>query len=160
MVSDLDLVGFFYYPSLVSVGAGIGDVGFSGGKLGRYVYQLEKSGWSLSPSFSGGLHPPLGDSLSGKPELLVDAPDPLLSGDVMATGHLDRLVPTNLSLQKMGIEKKYLQSSNEVFRKIFTLMQKWRLFLKPGNAKYMDAKVQIMKECLETFGKLTKRHGS
>jgi hypothetical protein len=42
LVSDLDLVGFFYYPSLVSVGAGIGDVRFSGRKLGRYVYQLEK----------------------------------------------------------------------------------------------------------------------
>jgi hypothetical protein len=42
LVSDLDLIGFFYYPSLVSVGAGIGDVRFSGRKLGRYVYQLEK----------------------------------------------------------------------------------------------------------------------
>jgi hypothetical protein len=38
------------------------------------------------------LHPLLGDSLSGEPGLLVEAPNPLLSGDVMATGHLDRSV--------------------------------------------------------------------
>jgi hypothetical protein len=35
-------------------------------------------------------------------------------------------------------------------------MQKWRLLLKPGDAKYMDGKVQRMKEWLETFWKLTK----
>jgi hypothetical protein len=45
-------------------------------------------GWSLSPT----LHPLLGDLLSGEPGLLVEAPNPLLSSDVMATGHLDRSV--------------------------------------------------------------------
>jgi hypothetical protein len=34
----------------------------------------------------------VGDLLFGEPGLLVEAPDPLLSGDVMATCHLDRPV--------------------------------------------------------------------
>jgi hypothetical protein len=53
-------------------------------------------------------------------------------------------------------DREEIQSSNDGFRKIFSFMQKWRLLLKPGDAKYMDGKVQRMKEWLETFWKLTK----
>ncbi|CAN6320114.1 unnamed protein product [Urochloa humidicola] len=83
-------VGFFItsggFPALVG-GDGARFVylgGFFGGCF-RFFYQLEKSGWLPSTTSSGGLLPLPGDSLSGAPGLLViEAPDPLLSGDVMA----------------------------------------------------------------------------
>jgi hypothetical protein len=78
--------------SLVFVGTGI-VAGFSGGFLGRYVYQLVKSGWSFAPTFSGGFLPLRGGLLAGVLGMLVvEAPDSLLSGDAMAPGHLVRPV--------------------------------------------------------------------
>jgi hypothetical protein len=58
------------------------------------LYQLDgKSGWFSSSTASGGLFPLLGDSWSGAPVLLViEVPDPLLSGDVLVVGHLAWLV--------------------------------------------------------------------
>ena len=53
-LAALDLVGFSFYPSLVSVDICI-DAGFSSESLGRHVYQhAEKSGWLLFPTYSGG----------------------------------------------------------------------------------------------------------
>jgi hypothetical protein len=65
----------------------------AGGKR-TVLYQLAgKSGWFSSSTISGGLFPLLGDSSSGAPGLLViEAPDPLLCDDVLAVGHLARLV--------------------------------------------------------------------
>jgi len=62
--------------------------------LAGYVYQLEKSGWFSFPTVSGGFLPTAWDvSSSGAPGLLlIEAPDPLLSGDVMAFSHFGRLV--------------------------------------------------------------------
>lgn len=37
---------------------------------------------------------------------------------------------------KMGIEKRFLSSSNEVFYKFFTFLQKWRILLKDGDARF------------------------
>ena len=51
VVSVPDPDRFFYCPSLVLVGAG---AGVYGGDLWRFVYQIEKSGWCLDPTFSGG----------------------------------------------------------------------------------------------------------
>jgi hypothetical protein len=52
-----------------------------------------KSGRSSSPSFSGGFLPLRGVPLSGELGLsVVVTPDALFSGDVMAIGHLLRLV--------------------------------------------------------------------
>jgi hypothetical protein len=54
-------------------------------------YQLVRSGWFSVPTSSGGLLPLPGVSSSGVSGLLVvEAPDPSFSGDVMATGHLPR----------------------------------------------------------------------
>jgi len=36
----------------------------------------------------------------------------------------------------MGIEKRFLSSSNEVFCKFFTFLQKWRILLKDGDARF------------------------
>ena len=60
----------------------------------HYVYQLEKSGWFSFPTVSGGFLPIARDvSSSGVPGLLViEVPDPLLSGDVIAFSHLVRHV--------------------------------------------------------------------
>jgi hypothetical protein len=65
----------------------------AGGKK-TVLYQLDgKSGWFSSSTASGGLFPLLGDSSSGASGLLViEASDPLLSGDVLAVGHLAWLV--------------------------------------------------------------------
>ena len=51
----------------------------------RFAYRLAgKSGWFSSPTTSGGLLPLLGDSSSGVQGLLViEAPDPLYTGDVI-----------------------------------------------------------------------------
>ncbi|CAN6314273.1 unnamed protein product [Urochloa humidicola] len=59
------------------------------GCLVRLVYQLaEKSGWFSSTTASGGFLPLLDDSSLGTPGLLViEAPDPLLSGDVFRPVH-------------------------------------------------------------------------
>jgi len=78
-----------YDPSLFFVGTGT-DAGFSDGILGRYVYQLVKSGWSIAPTFSGGFFRLRGGLLAGVS--VVEAPGSQLSGDAMATGHLVRPV--------------------------------------------------------------------
>ena len=63
----------------------------AGGKFGRSAYQLtEKLGWDLCTTASGGFFSLLGISSSGEPELLViEAPDLLFAGEVMASGHPD-----------------------------------------------------------------------
>jgi len=49
-----------------------------------------KSGWDLCTIAPGGFFSLLEISSSGEPELLViEAPDPLFVGEVMASGHLD-----------------------------------------------------------------------
>jgi hypothetical protein len=53
-----------YDPSLFFVDTGT-DAGFSGRILGRYVYQLVKSGWSFASTFSGGFLPLRGGLLVG-----------------------------------------------------------------------------------------------
>jgi hypothetical protein len=62
LVTALDLVEFFCCPFFVFVGV---STGVSGGALGRFVYQLERSGWFLVPTYSGGLHPLLGVLYTG-----------------------------------------------------------------------------------------------
>jgi hypothetical protein len=80
------------HPSLVFVGTGT-NARFSDGFLGRYVYQLVKSGWSFAPTYSGGFLPLWGVLLAGVLGMLVVvAPSSLLSGDVMAACHLVRPV--------------------------------------------------------------------
>jgi hypothetical protein len=82
----------FDVPSLCSVGTGT-VVGLSGGFLGRYVFQLEKSGWSFAPTVSGGLLPLRGILLAGVSGLsVVVVSGPQLSGVAMAFGHLFRTV--------------------------------------------------------------------
>jgi len=63
---------------------GHGDVRSIGSPL-SFAYRLAgKSGWFSSPTTSGGLLPLLGDSSSDVPGLLViEAPDPLYTGDVI-----------------------------------------------------------------------------
>ena len=79
---------FFYCPSLVLVGAG---AGVYGGDLWRFVYQIEKSGWCLDPTFSGGLHPLLGVFFSGMLGLTLPAASvTFFAGEEMAYGHLPR----------------------------------------------------------------------
>jgi hypothetical protein len=79
-------------PSLCSVCTGT-VAGLSGGILGGYVFQLEKSGWSFAPTISGGLLPLRGVLLAGVSGLsVVMASGPQLSGDAMAFGHLFRPV--------------------------------------------------------------------
>jgi hypothetical protein len=85
----------------------------AGGKR-TILYQLaEKSGWFSSSTASGGLFPLLGDSSSGAPGLLViEAPDPLLSDDVLAVGHLARPSATGTTgrnLQGLGCNLFYFQ---------------------------------------------------
>jgi hypothetical protein len=61
-----------YDPSLFFVGT---DAGFYRGILGRYVYQLVKSGWSFAPTFSGGFLPLRGGLLAGVSGMsVVEAP--------------------------------------------------------------------------------------
>jgi hypothetical protein len=80
------------HPSLIFVGTDT-VAGFSGGFLGRYVYQLVKSGWSFAPTFSGGFLPLRGGLLASVLGMsVVEAPGSLLSGDAMDAGHLVRLV--------------------------------------------------------------------
>jgi hypothetical protein len=79
-------------PSLVFFGTGT-DAGFSDGFLGRYVYQLVKSGWSFAPTFSGDFLPLWGVLLAGVLGMsVVVAPGSLLFGDAMTAGHLVRPV--------------------------------------------------------------------
>jgi hypothetical protein len=80
-----DLVGFFCYPSFVFVGG----TDVSGGALGRFAYQLERSGWFLVPTYSGGLHPLLGVLYTGVLGLvLFVASDPFYTDEEMVVGHL------------------------------------------------------------------------
>lgn len=50
---------------------------------------------------------------------------------------------------KMGIEKTFPSSSNEVFFKIFNFMQKWKILLRSGDIKFLEGQISIMKEWLE-----------
>ena len=63
----------------------------AGGRFGRFAYQLaEKLGWDLCTTASGGFFSLLRISSSGEPGLLViEVPDPLFAGEVMASGHPD-----------------------------------------------------------------------
>jgi len=89
-VGQRRLVGFFCY-SFVFV------ADLAGVDLWSLVYQHEKSGWFSFPT-AGGFPPTAwGGSSSGVPGLLViEVPDLLLSGDVMAIGHLVRPVHSAL----------------------------------------------------------------
>lgn len=57
---------------------------------------------------------------------------------------------------KMGIEKVFLRSSNEVFHIIFVFLQKWHILLKEQAARYLDNKLTRMKKWLQNFWKNTK----
>ena len=73
------------------------DVDLASVDLWSLVYQHEKSGWFSFPTAGGFPSTAWGGSSSGVPGLLViEAPDPLLSGDVMAFGHLIRPVHSAL----------------------------------------------------------------
>jgi hypothetical protein len=52
---------------------------------------------------------------------------------------------------KMGIEKRFQSSSNEVFFKIFNFTQKWKILLGSGDEKFLEGKLMIMKGWLEAF---------
>lgn len=52
---------------------------------------------------------------------------------------------------KRGIGKKFPRSSNGVLYKIFNLLQKWRILLKPQDAKFLDEKIEVMKTMVEGF---------
>jgi hypothetical protein len=83
-VTAPDLIGFFCCLSFVFVcGTDV-----SGGALGRFVY-LERSGWFLVSTYSGGLHPLLGVLYTGVLRLvLFVALDPFYTGKEMVVGHL------------------------------------------------------------------------
>jgi hypothetical protein len=71
-------------PSLFFVGISI-VAELSGGILGRYVFQLEKSGCSFAPTVSGGLLPLRGGLLASVSRLsVVVVSGPQLSDDAMA----------------------------------------------------------------------------
>jgi len=65
--------------------------GDTGEDIGGYSSRLnEKSGRFSSTTASGGFFSLLGISSSGEPgPLVIEAPDPLFAGKVMASGHLD-----------------------------------------------------------------------
>lgn len=54
-----------------------------------------------------------------------------------------------------SIEKTFLRSSNEVFYKIFTFMQRWRVLLKERAAIFQDDKIVEVKTWLQAFWKQT-----
>ena len=63
----------------------------SGSAMTDRVYQLEKLGWCLDPTFSGGLHPLLGVFFSGVLGLTLPAASvTFFAGEEMAYGHLPR----------------------------------------------------------------------
>ena len=63
----------------------------SGSAMMDRVYQLEKLGWCLDPTFSGGLHPLLGVFFSGVLGLTLPvASVPFFTGEEMAFGCLPR----------------------------------------------------------------------
>jgi hypothetical protein len=55
---------------------------------------------------------------------------------------------------KMG-RKKIPKSSNEVFHKIFQLLQRLRILLKDQDERFVENKVSRMKKWLRDFWKLT-----
>jgi hypothetical protein len=71
---------------------------------GRCVfYQIVKSGWFFLPISSGGLLPLRGNSSSGElGSSVLEASDHLLSGDVMAAGHLARPVRSTVT-RRVGV---------------------------------------------------------
>jgi hypothetical protein len=85
-VTALDLVRFFCCPSFVFIGVG---TIVSGGALERFVYRLERLGWFLVPTYSGGLHPLLGVIYTGMLGLVMFvASDPFYTDKEMVVGHL------------------------------------------------------------------------
>ena len=87
----LDLVKFTFCPFLIFSVSGVGKVGPSDEDFGRYVYRLAmKPGWCFCTTSSGGFITLLGVPSSGVRGLLVvlEVPDSLQSGDVMASSHL------------------------------------------------------------------------
>jgi hypothetical protein len=77
---------------------------FAGGCCIRFVYQLVwKPGWILTATGSGGLPSLRGESSPGKRGLLmVEVSDPLLVGDVMASGHLFRPTTMHIDVSSSG----------------------------------------------------------
>lgn len=52
---------------------------------------------------------------------------------------------------KMAIEKSFPRESRDVFIKIFKFMQKWRILLKDRDARFVDEKMEVMKQWLADF---------
>jgi len=80
------------FLSLLSIfGSCACDVATAGAASVRFVYSyLEKSGWCSCTTASGGFFSLPGLSSSSEPGLLViETPDPLFTGEMMAFGHLD-----------------------------------------------------------------------
>jgi hypothetical protein len=95
LVSVLDLVSFFFCPSLVFIGA---DDGVSGGVLGRFGYQHGRPGWCVVTTLSSGLHPLLGSLYTGVLGLkLCEVSDLFNTGEGMAFGHPDRPTRSTVS---------------------------------------------------------------
>ena len=99
---------------------GHGDVRSIGPPL-SFAYRLaRKSGWFSSPTTSGGLLPLLGDSSSDVPGLLViEAPDPLFTGDVIRlvrsaitrhVGVLDMLLIVPMKISDVLRQKRWSAS--------------------------------------------------
>ena len=99
--------------------------------LAGYVYQLEKSGWFSFPTVSGGFLPTVRDvSSSGASGLLViEEPDPLLSGDVMAFSHFGRLVRSAFK-RHVGVSDMLLTvplKFSDVLRREGGRLHRWQL---------------------------------
>jgi len=80
------------FLSLLSIfGSCACGVATAGAASVRFVYSyLEKSGWNSCTTSSGGFFSLLGLLSSSEPGLLViETPDPLFTGEMMAFGHLD-----------------------------------------------------------------------
>jgi CRISPR/Cas system CMR-associated protein Cmr1 (group 7 of RAMP superfamily) len=56
---------------------------------------------------------------------------------------------------KIGDREKVSRSSIEVFYKIFSFTQKWRILLKEGGARFLDDRLGRMKSWLTVFWKRT-----
>lgn len=58
---------------------------------------------------------------------------------------------------KMGIEKKFPNSSIDVFHKIFLMLQRWRILLKGQDIWFLDGKMEKMKAWLKAFWSRTAK---
>jgi hypothetical protein len=45
----------------------------------------------------------------------------------------------------MGIEKRFLKSSNEIFHKMFSFMQKWKILLKVEDVMFLEDKTMHLR---------------